>query len=71
MRMDTPESKWTAWDWRSEGDLFLNGAYFVPSGGGALSNYEKSATLGPKPSALVGTMTANAGALKCVANNAC
>ncbi|CAH9095284.1 unnamed protein product [Cuscuta europaea] len=27
-----PQSQWSHWQWRSEGDLFLNGAYFVESG---------------------------------------
>lgn len=71
MRMDTAESKWETWDWRSEGDLFVNGAFFVPSGAGASSNYEKAATVGPKPSALVGILTSNAGALSCKAGSAC
>lgn len=71
MRMDTPESKWETWDWRSEGDLFVNGAFFVPSGAGASANYEKAATVGPKSSALVGVLTASAGALSCKAGSAC
>lgn len=71
MRMDTAESKWETWDWRSEGDLFVNGAFFVPSGAGASSNYQKAATVGPKSSALVGILTANAGALSCKAGSAC
>ncbi|KAH7286900.1 hypothetical protein KP509_32G027600 [Ceratopteris richardii] len=65
MRMDTPERKWETWDWRSEGDLFVNGAFFVPSGAGASSNYGKAATVGPKSSSLVGVLTANAGAFSC------
>lgn len=71
MRMDTPESQWESWEWRSEGDLFVNGAFFIPSGAGASSNYGKAATIGPKSSSLVGTMTANAGALACRAGSAC
>lgn len=25
-------SEWKSWNWRSEGDLMMNGAYFVESG---------------------------------------
>ncbi|KAF2570510.1 hypothetical protein F2Q70_00004947 [Brassica cretica] len=28
---DAPQSKWLNWNWRSEGDLFLNGAFFTPA----------------------------------------
>ncbi|KAG9144187.1 hypothetical protein Leryth_021401 [Lithospermum erythrorhizon] len=31
---DAPESAWRNWNWRSEGDLMLNGAYFLRSGAG-------------------------------------
>ena len=31
----TGQSKWKHWNWRSEGDLFLNGAFFTRSGAGA------------------------------------
>ncbi|KAI8028799.1 putative pectate lyase P59 [Camellia lanceoleosa] len=29
---DAPESEWKKWTWRSDQDLFLNGAFFVQSG---------------------------------------
>lgn len=31
-RMDTASSVWKSWNWRSEGGLLLNGAYFTPFG---------------------------------------
>ncbi|KAK4409963.1 putative pectate lyase P18 [Sesamum angolense] len=31
---DAPESEWRHWNWRSEGDLMMNGAYFLQSGRG-------------------------------------
>ncbi|GJR32731.1 hypothetical protein Tco_1108963 [Tanacetum coccineum] len=30
-RLDTTAGKWHGWNWRSEGNLLLNGAYFTPS----------------------------------------
>ena len=74
MRMDTNESQWETWDWRSEGDLLVNGAFFVPSGVGTFnSNYEKAALVGgsAKPSTLVAILTADAGALRCKAGSTC
>ncbi|MBA0579185.1 hypothetical protein Gorai_021448, partial [Gossypium raimondii] len=64
-RVERSKSKWRHWNWRSEGDMFLNGAYFTPSGAGAAASYAKASSLAAKSSALVGTITSNAGALSC------
>ncbi|GJT76295.1 metal tolerance protein 2 [Tanacetum coccineum] len=60
-RVDTYRSNWHGWNWRSEGDLLLNGAYFIPSGAGSAGSYARASSLGAKSSSLVGTITANAG----------
>lgn len=62
---DAPEKEWRGWNWRSEGDLMLNGAYFTTSGAGASSSYAKASSLGARPSGLVSSITAGAGALSC------
>ncbi|KAL1565239.1 pectate lyase [Salvia divinorum] len=62
---DAPESEWKRWNWRSEGDLMLNGAFFTLSGAGASSNYAKASSLSARPSSLVGTITAGSGSLTC------
>jgi len=67
----TPESVWRHWNWRSEGDLMLNGAFFIPSGVGASSSYAKASSLSAKPSSLVGSLTANAGVLTCRKGSQC
>ncbi|XP_074573357.1 putative pectate lyase 8 [Curcuma longa] len=64
-RVDTDESTWKDWNWRSEGDLLLNGAFFTPSGAGASVSYSRASSLGARPSSLVGTLTSDAGALSC------
>uniref|UniRef100_A0A7N0U544 Pectate lyase n=1 Tax=Kalanchoe fedtschenkoi TaxID=63787 RepID=A0A7N0U544_KALFE len=64
-RLDTPKSQWGSWNWRSEGDLFLNGAYFVLSGSGASASYERASSLGAKSSSLVSSITSAAGPLPC------
>lgn len=64
-RVETAQNTWKGWNWRSEGDLMLNGAYFTPSGAGASANYARASSLGAKSSSMVGMMTANAGPLAC------
>lgn len=56
--------EWTQWNWRSAGDIMLNGAYFVPSGAGAADNYVLASSLGAKPAILVETITGEAGVLQ-------
>lgn len=41
-RVDTQQSKWKGWNWRSEGDILLNGAFFVASGEELEVKYEKT-----------------------------
>ncbi|KAL2556968.1 putative pectate lyase 8 [Forsythia ovata] len=64
-RVVTGDKIWRHWNWRSEGDLMLNGAYFTPSGRGAEANYARASSLAAKSSSFVGPITSGAGALKC------
>nr|ACG27904.1 pectate lyase 8 precursor [Zea mays] len=57
-RVETAQTVWKSWNWRSEGDLLLNGAYFTPSGAGASASYSR-------------TITSDAGALSCRKGAAC
>ncbi|KAI4350594.1 hypothetical protein L6164_005039 [Bauhinia variegata] len=68
---DAPEDEWMHWNWRSEGDLFLNGAFFRQSGAEASSSYARASSLSARPSNLVGSMTVTAGALNCRKGNSC
>ncbi|KAH7521852.1 hypothetical protein FEM48_Zijuj07G0076000 [Ziziphus jujuba var. spinosa] len=70
-RVETAASQWKSWNWRSEGDLLLNGAYFTPSGAGASASYARASSLGAKSSAMVGTMTSGAGVLGCRRGHQC
>ncbi|KAL7151716.1 hypothetical protein ABFS83_04G050100 [Erythranthe nasuta] len=63
--VDSDDNTWKDWNWRSEGDLLLNGAYFTPSGGGASASYARASSLAAKPSSLVSTLTSDAGVLNC------
>ncbi|KAL3620536.1 hypothetical protein CASFOL_035448 [Castilleja foliolosa] len=62
---------WRHWNWRSEGDLMLNGAYFIRSGRGAAANYARASSLSAKSSSQVGTITSQAGALRCRRGSQC
>ncbi|KAJ1295327.1 hypothetical protein BS78_01G215700 [Paspalum vaginatum] len=62
-RVDTAEGQWTGWNWRTEGDMMVNGAFFVPSGEGMEDIYDKASSTDPKSSALVDALTQNAGVL--------
>lgn len=70
-RVDTSDHVWRHWNWRSEGDLLLNGAYFTPSGAGAAASYARASSLGAKSSSMVGTITSSAGALSCRKGRQC
>ncbi|CAN0897847.1 Probable pectate lyase 8 [Linum grandiflorum] len=70
-RVDTYNGMWKGWNWRSQGDLFLNGAYFTASGTRAGSSYARASSLAAKPSSLVGMMTGSAGALACRRGRSC
>ncbi|KAH9330636.1 hypothetical protein KI387_002744, partial [Taxus chinensis] len=56
-REDTAGREWRHWNWRSQGDLMLNGAFFTQSGAGASSTYAKVSSVGARPSSLVGSIT--------------
>ncbi|KAH6809957.1 Pectin lyase-like superfamily protein [Perilla frutescens var. frutescens] len=69
--VNSGDRRWRHWNWRSEGDLMLNGAYFTPSGRGAAANYARASSLAAKSSSLVATLTSEAGALRCRRGVAC
>ncbi|TQE00056.1 hypothetical protein C1H46_014309 [Malus baccata] len=60
-RVDTNEGDWSDWNWRTEGDIMVNGAFFVPSGAGMSAQYAKASSIEPKSVALIEQITANAG----------
>ncbi|KAK8579692.1 hypothetical protein V6N12_070003 [Hibiscus sabdariffa] len=60
-RVDTDEREWAGWNWRTDGDLMVNGAYFVPSGAGVTAQYAKASSVEPKSAAYIQQLTFNAG----------
>ncbi|KAG5557227.1 hypothetical protein RHGRI_007483 [Rhododendron griersonianum] len=60
-RVDTDEGQWSDWNWRTDGDIMVNGAFFVPSGQGLSAQYSKASSVEPKSAALVSQLTINSG----------
>lgn len=68
---DAPVSEYRSWNWRSEGDLMLNGAFFRQTGVAASSSFARASSLNARPCSLVRTMTVTAGALNCRKGSKC
>ncbi|KAI4318858.1 hypothetical protein MLD38_032517 [Melastoma candidum] len=62
-RVDTNQAKWRDWNWRSEGDIMVNGAFFIASGEGLEAKYEKAYSVEPKSAADIDLITWHAGVL--------
>ncbi|KAJ6851960.1 putative pectate lyase 5 [Iris pallida] len=55
------EEGWKDWNWRTEGDVMVNGAFFVPSGEGLQAKYSMAESVQPKAEAMIDQLTMNAG----------
>ncbi|KAH6824502.1 Pectin lyase-like superfamily protein [Perilla frutescens var. hirtella] len=65
-------NNWKSWKWRSTKDVFVNGAYFVPSGYGSVApNYLYSQNFAAAAGTLVPALTSDAGPLFCLPNQQC
>ncbi|KAK1416608.1 hypothetical protein QVD17_32399 [Tagetes erecta] len=62
-RMEAKEDEWRGWNWRSEGDLMVNGAFFVPSGAEMSIQYDKASSVPPMSAYLINQLTMHAGVL--------
>ncbi|CAJ1961956.1 unnamed protein product [Sphenostylis stenocarpa] len=66
------KENWKSWKWRSSKDLFLNDAYFVPSGFRSCApNYSPSQSLSAAPAYMVPAITLNAGPINCIVWRIC
>ncbi|XP_057953943.1 pectate lyase [Malania oleifera] len=66
------EDVWQQWTWRSEGDLLMNGAFFVQSGNPKKKRpYSKLQMIKAKPGSYVRRLTRFAGALRCKPKKPC
>ncbi|CDP14850.1 unnamed protein product [Coffea canephora] len=66
-----PESVWKDWVWKSQGDLMMNGAFFVQSGDPNHNFGSNADLIGPKPGEFANRLTRFAGALNCIAKRPC
>uniref|UniRef100_A0A0E0JXA7 Pectate lyase n=1 Tax=Oryza punctata TaxID=4537 RepID=A0A0E0JXA7_ORYPU len=66
-----PEWEWKNWAWHSDGDLFMNGAYFQASNGAISRKIKSSDMVKPKPGSYVRRLTRFAGALSCRPGEPC
>ncbi|KAL3528334.1 hypothetical protein ACH5RR_007656 [Cinchona calisaya] len=66
-----PESVWKNWVWKSEGDVMMNGAFFVQSGNPNHNFATGPDMISPKPGEYANRLTRFAGALKCIVNKPC
>lgn len=69
--IDLSNNAWKSWNWISEDDLMLNGAFFTQSGSRDSSAYATAYSLTPRSSALVPALTRNAGVLSCRNGSPC
>lgn len=65
-----PESVWKDWTWRSQGDLMMNGAYFVESGDPSY-DFSNKYSIKAKPGTFVNLLTRNSGPLNCKKGKPC
>uniref|UniRef100_A0A0A0KL61 Pectate lyase n=1 Tax=Cucumis sativus TaxID=3659 RepID=A0A0A0KL61_CUCSA len=66
------ESGWKSWKWRSSNDVFMNGAYFIPTGWGSCTPFYTQAQAFPVAhGSLAPLLTIAAGPLRCVLAKPC
>ncbi|XP_077222811.1 putative pectate lyase 22 isoform X2 [Tasmannia lanceolata] len=56
---------WESWNWRSDGDLMLNGAFFTASSEASTMTYTMATSMVARPASLVPALTGFAGAMNC------
>ncbi|XP_006348206.1 putative pectate lyase 17 [Solanum tuberosum] len=71
-KRETEDKGWKSWKWRSSNDMFMNGAYFLPSGYGSIApKYTRGQSFIVAHGAFTPSLTSNAGPLQCVVNEPC
>lgn len=68
------ESEWSKWQWRSEGDKFMNGAHFTESGPQMRHTnqpFTEKSFISFRPGSYVGRLTRYAGSLRCRIGQMC
>jgi len=68
------EEEWKKWQWRSENDVFIDGAYFVESGEPFKEKqtpFSHKAFIQSKPGSYVRRLTRFSGFVKCIEGTKC
>ncbi|CAN8301799.1 unnamed protein product [Cochlearia groenlandica] len=65
------DEEWKEWNWKSEGDELLNGAFFTPSGNEDLPNYAKMSSMIARPASLLKITHPSVGVLTCQVDQPC
>ncbi|XP_015577038.1 probable pectate lyase 22 [Ricinus communis] len=65
------DEEWKSWNWRSDGDMMLNGAFFTPSGEKGPASYMKASSMVARPAAFLTDISPSAGALDCQRGQQC
>lgn len=71
MRFNATEEEWRNWNWRSEDDLFENGAIFVESGQKVNPQFSSMEFIQAEPGSMAERLTSNSGYLNCRENLPC
>lgn len=59
------DEEWKTWNWRSDGDMLMNGAQFTTSGNGTADSYAKASSMVARPASLLNNIIQSAGVLNC------
>ncbi|KAL9270717.1 putative pectate lyase P59 [Drosera capensis] len=70
-KREAPESEWKSWTWRSENDLFLNGAFFRESGSPLTNNPYQDKMIAPFSAHYVNELARFTGPRKCRIGRKC
>ncbi|KAG6420851.1 hypothetical protein SASPL_117393 [Salvia splendens] len=65
------DEEWKSWNWRSDGDLLLNGARFIASGNATAATYAKASSMVARPASLLPSIIPAAGVVNCRIGQPC
>lgn len=65
------DEEWKSWNWRSDGDLLLNGARFVTSGNGTPASFARASSMVARPASLLTSIIPAAGVINCQIGQSC
>ncbi|KAL5803867.1 hypothetical protein ACOSQ3_030667 [Xanthoceras sorbifolium] len=69
--LEGEKEHWKQWNWRSEGDMLINGAFFTSSGQKAPQIYMKASSMVARPAAVLIHTPPSSGALLCQKGKSC